>query len=603
MSLPVVRVQLLNSETGVPISDVDVLTNSTCVSYTNSKKTIDSYRGIEKGSTFNDTPVSEILDNILYPYVAPTIAKLSGNTTGLLDGVDEDTTIYTEACVTVNGFTLNTEIMAGSVEEITFTLKTYDADTSKVDEQQSAVVVIPGQSYLLSFEIPQFVTDRSFEVVVDDGTSVIQSPMITYNFVYPVYTGFCTDEMITDGSLIVTDTANNVFNEMVRINGKMITKYVGAPCNHKAHTVSDPLYSDTELYPFILFPNELNKLRSIRETNDIDITGSFIYNSDLRITTVTGTDTDCQYTVFICRYPYKVGLSAVGEISYVFSEDNSTTDFSGEGTPLLDGFDVLAQVPIDYRTVVEEYPDLSKIGEPYNGLVSYVRQERTFFKYSGGVWSPTNQQVFIDMDPTKGDDDYDLELGGWNDIIINVGNGRVYTKLENRRWELRGCIGTSSGGGEGSEGGGIMGPPGQSATIRVTDTVTGLPGSMAKVENIGTTTEAILKFTIPRGDQGKSATIGIGNVTVGDEPDVKNSGTDTNAVLDFTIPRGPQGLPGDPATVTVGEVKQGDNFDIKNVGSDTNAIFDFTFPQASGVYLDDKSIILHLRTVKVLEED
>lgn len=603
MSLPVVRVQLLNSETGAPISDVDVLTNSTCVPYTNNKKTIDSYRGIEKGSTFNDTPVSEILDNILYPYVKPTITKLSGNTSGLLDGVVEDTTIYTEACITVNGFTLNTEIMAGSAEEITFTLKTYDADSSKVDEQQSTVVVTPGQNYLLSFEIPQFTTDRSFEVIVDDGTSVVHSHMITYSFVYPVYTGFCTDEMVTDGSLIVTDTANNVFNEMVRINGKMINKYVGAPCNHKAHTVSDPLYSDTELYPFILFPNDLNKPRSIRETNNIDITGSFIYNSDLRITTVTGTDTDCQYTVFICRYPYNVGLPAVGEISYVFSEDNSTTDFSGEGTPLLDGFDVLAQVPIDYRTVVEEYPDLSKIGEPYNGLVSYVRQERTFFKYSDGVWSPTNQQVFIDMDPTKGDDDYDLELGGWNDIIINVGNGRVYTKLENRRWELRGCIGTSSGGGEGSEGGGIMGPPGQSATIRVTDTVTGLPGSMAKVENIGTTTEAILKFTIPRGDQGKSATIGIGNVTVGDEPDVKNSGTDTNAVLDFTIPRGPQGLPGDPATVTVGEVKQGDNFDIKNVGSDTNAIFDFTFPQASGVYLDDKSIILHLRTVKVLEED
>ena len=33
----------------------------------------------------------------------------------------------------------------------------------------------------------------------------------------------------------------------------MIKKYVGAPGNHKALTVSDPLYANTELYPFILF--------------------------------------------------------------------------------------------------------------------------------------------------------------------------------------------------------------------------------------------------------------------------------------------------------------------------------------------------------------
>ena len=47
-----------------------------------------------------------------------------------------------------------------------------------------------------------------------------------------------------------------------------------------------------------------------------------------------------------------------------------------------------------------------------------------------------------------------------------------------------------------------MGTPGPAATVTVGTTTTGTPGSDASVVNVGTTSNAILDFTIPRGDQG-----------------------------------------------------------------------------------------------------
>ena len=49
---------------------------------------------------------------------------------------------------------------------------------------------------------------------------------------------------------------------------------------------------------------------------------------------------------------------------------------------------------------------------------------------------------------------------------------------------------------------GAQGPAGEAATISVSETVTGEPGTEAAVENVGTANAASLKFTIPRGEPG-----------------------------------------------------------------------------------------------------
>jgi hypothetical protein len=115
---------------------------------------------------------------------------------------------------------------------------------------------------------------------------------------------------------------------------------------------------------------------------------------------------------------------------------------------------------------------------------------------------------------------------------------------------------------------GAPGPAGQAATVTVGSTATGDPGSDAIVVNSGTSSAAVLDFTIPRGDAGDqgpqgipgtpgtpgaAATVAAGTTTTGapgSDAAVVNVGTSSAAVFNFTIPRGdagdqgPQGVPG-----------------------------------------------------------
>lgn len=164
------------------------------------------------------------------------------------------------------------------------------------------------------------------------------------------------------------------------------------------------------------------------------------------------------------------------------------------------------------------------------------------------------------------------------------------------------------------------GQDGRSATIEIGTTTTGQPGTDASVVNSGTETQAVLNFTIPRGEQGiqgiqgepgedgedgedgAAATISVGSVqTVAPEypATVTNSGTTSAAVLDFQIPQGIQGeqgvpgqdgqdgqdgAPGQAATIAVGTTTTGNpgtNASVTNSGSSSAAVFNFTIPRGA----------------------
>lgn len=195
---------------------------------------------------------------------------------------------------------------------------------------------------------------------------------------------------------------------------------------------------------------------------------------------------------------------------------------------------------------------------------------------------------------------------------------------------------------------GAQGPDGKAATITVGTVSTGEPGTQVSVTNSGTATDAILNFTIPRGekglrgdtgptgpkgdpgktgpagptgpqgdpgakgdpgDAGKSATIKIGVVSAtepGGNPTVENVGSATDAVFNFTLPRGeagpageqgligpegpqgepgrtgPQGADGKAATVNIGSVTTGEpgtEASVSNSGTENAAVFDFVIPK------------------------
>ena len=112
---------------------------------------------------------------------------------------------------------------------------------------------------------------------------------------------------------------------------------------------------------------------------------------------------------------------------------------------------------------------------------------------------------------------------------------------------------------------GAVGATGSAGTIAVGTVTTGSAGGSVSVLNTGTSTDAVLNFTIPKGVAGNSgatgaigntgptgsagdnATITIGTITTGapgSAATVANAGTDTAAQLNFSIPRGAQGAQG-----------------------------------------------------------
>lgn len=82
------------------------------------------------------------------------------------------------------------------------------------------------------------------------------------------------------------------------------------------------------------------------------------------------------------------------------------------------------------------------------------------------------------------------------------------------------------------------------ASTNVGTTTTGAAGTSASVTNSGTPLDAVLNFTIPRGDTGATgtaATIAAGTTTTtdpGTDASVTNVGTSNDAIFDFEIPRG-----------------------------------------------------------------
>jgi len=106
-----------------------------------------------------------------------------------------------------------------------------------------------------------------------------------------------------------------------------------------------------------------------------------------------------------------------------------------------------------------------------------------------------------------------------------------------------------------------VGVPGASATVSVGTTTTGEPGTDASVVNVGTTTNAIFDFTIPRGDKGEqgnagnSATVNVGTTTTlsaGSSATVTNSGSTSAAIFNFGIPQGIKGDKGDTGNTGAG---------------------------------------------------
>lgn len=107
---------------------------------------------------------------------------------------------------------------------------------------------------------------------------------------------------------------------------------------------------------------------------------------------------------------------------------------------------------------------------------------------------------------------------------------------------------------------GEKGDKGDTGEITVGTVITGEAGSQASVVNVGTSTDAILDFVIPRGEQGIQGIQGppnelaIGTVEKGEDASATITGSCPDQKLNLVLPKGDKGDVGPAGTIPVGTI-------------------------------------------------
>ena len=139
------------------------------------------------------------------------------------------------------------------------------------------------------------------------------------------------------------------------------------------------------------------------------------------------------------------------------------------------------------------------------------------------------------------------------------------------------------------------GPQGPSGTLAIGTVTTVSAGTPASVTNVGTSSNAILNLTLPRGidgiigGPGPSNVLNIGTVVGGDSAAATITGTSPSQTLNLVLPQGPQGPQGPagpqgPTTLAIGTTTTGaagTNASVTNTGTSANAVFAFTIPRGA----------------------
>ena len=236
----------------------------------------------------------------------------------------------------------------------------------------------------------------------------------------------------------------------------------------------------------------------------------------------------------------------------------------------------------------------------------------------GNIWVCDGNGTWVNSGPVQGPQGQQ----GIQGIQGNQGNqGNPGPKGEAGSPGIQGIQGIQ--GVKGDTGGtgttGNKGDPGTAATVAVDTTTTVDYPADAQVTNVGNTTNAVLQFVIPRGQQGlqgvpgadgtsievKGAVTSLGdlptNAQEGDLWIVEDEGNigyvwTGSDWLNVGPIRGPEGPQGEAATIAVGTTtagNEGTNAAVTNSGTSSAAIFDFILPKG------DKGDIGNTPTVDV----
>lgn len=473
---PAARVSHI-SKTGEK-TPVNVISTAENITYYNNNSTQVDNGSIPAGTKFINTPISDILDKLLYTYVAPKVIDLNSmDNSDIIDAIRNDIVYYKETGKPVPSFNLNVNFKSGSESIVTCTLITTRTNDGATYEKSVSVQVVPNQTYSVQFEVSRFISDCSFKVNINDTKNTSSSPIIEYRFVDVSYVGYVPDD-IFDDKCLNKNIISAYFSNMINNHSSYIKSVIG-----NQQSIKNIPFDNTEeigLHPVLLVPAKWGTPTIISDGNG-NIINSLYISEEINISI-----NECkvyQYLAVVNKEMYYKDFNLLRHIEYRYEESNNCECDCGcnhystgifKGTPILTGYELLANAPIDNRSAVNTFTELKNMKYKYEGLVTYCKELKQLMVFKDGKWEPVaNQIYFLDKTPAA-------SFGSVNDTAFNLETGEIFQKCPGG-WVFKGTL------------------------------------------NVGASGNCVKSLT-------------IGKITTGNSFNVVNSGTDTDIVLDFEFP-------------------------------------------------------------------
>ena len=226
------------------------------LNYTNETPMLTALGGYPVGTTFNNVPISDFLDGLLYPYVSPKISLSSNPGSGVRDYDNPLTSITLTANAQKQSYTMHT------------------VDFYKGTELLQHFENFGSQTRFECHVEESIRQTTTFTAKVSDGRSTVTSNNITYTFVFPFYVGKTTASTIETLQLPVSD-------KRVQTKGNVT----------KVYTTSQERF-------YIAYPAAYGNLNSVFDTNQFEILPDFERGTKL----VSMTDgTQVNYNVYLFK--------------------------------------------------------------------------------------------------------------------------------------------------------------------------------------------------------------------------------------------------------------------------------------------------------------
>lgn len=234
------------------------------ITYTNATPIVSAHGGVAVGDTFDNVPISKVLDKILYPYVAPVVSASAAPSNGGTFEIGVGTT--------VTSVTANVTKKARSITKV----EVFGSDSATALATKTEGVA-NGGSFSLAFskELKAAAANGTrFTVKVTDSDNKVTSANTgTFSLVYPFYQGVVAAGATVDAAAV-----------------KALTKKVETKCNKKwAYTAANQKM-------VFAYPASYGNLTKIFDANNFDVTGTFT-KSTVNVSCADGTSV--AYNVYV----------------------------------------------------------------------------------------------------------------------------------------------------------------------------------------------------------------------------------------------------------------------------------------------------------------